>query len=148
MTDDDLRALFLSIRTIAVVGLSKHADRASHPIAFYLRSLGYRIFPVNPTAVGQRIVGRTVYPDLASLPEKVDLVQVFRKPEDVPLVVREAVAMGARFVWLQLGIANPGAADEAAAAGIQMVMNKCMLEEHLRLFGKPFVEKPFGSTRS
>jgi predicted CoA-binding protein len=138
-TDDELRALYRSVRSIAIVGLSRRNDRASHPIATYLQSLGYRIYPVNPNASG-RILGQTVYRDLKSLPQKVDVVQVFRRSEDVPQVIEEAIAVKAPIVWLQLGVVNDQAAERARQAGIRIVVNKCMLEEHLRLFPRPFVQ--------
>jgi uncharacterized protein len=140
MPDDaELRQIFQSVRVIAIVGLSSRLDRASHPIAYYLQSLGYRIIPVNPNATTSRIIGEKVYPNLSAIPDRVDLVQVFRKPEAVVPVVQEAIQVGAKIVWLQLGIANRQAAQLAQAAGIQFVASRCMLEEHLRLFGRPFV---------
>jgi uncharacterized protein len=137
--DEELKQIYKAARVIAVVGLSSHIDRASHPIAFYLQSLGYKVIPVNPNAVTQEIIGERVYPNLSAIPQPIDVVQIFRKPRDVPPVVDEAIKVGAQVIWMQLGIRHPRAAARAKAAGLQVVMNKCMMEQHLNLFGKRFV---------
>jgi len=118
-------------RNVAVVGLSYDSERTSYKIASYLAEHGYNIIPVNPNA--QEILGRTSYPDLSSIPEKVDVVQIFRRPEDVGPVVEEAIKVGARAVWMQEGIANEEAAARARGAGLLVVMDKCMLREHQRM---------------
>jgi predicted CoA-binding protein len=131
MNDQILKEILLSAKTVASVGLSSNPDKESYGVAAYLQSQGYRIIPVNPTAA--KILGEKAYPDLTSIPEKVDVVQIFRKPEDVPPVVDEAIEIGAKVVWMQEGISHPRAAEKARAAGLQVVMNACMRATHRRL---------------
>ncbi len=114
--------------TIAVVGLSAKPDRPSYGVAKYLQSHGYRIVPVNPALT--EVLGERSYPDLASIPEPVDVVDIFRRSEDVPPVVDAAIAKGAKVVWMQEGIVNEEAAARARAAGLQVVMDHCMKKEH------------------
>jgi len=121
-------------KNIAVVGLSSNLERPSYGIASYLAEQGYNIIPVNPNA--QVIMGRKSYPDLVSVLEKVEVVQIFRRPEDVMPVVDEAIKIGARAVWMQEGIVNEEAAARAKGAGLLVVMDKCMLREHRRLTQK------------
>ena len=121
-------------RTVAVVGLSPDPDRPSHNVAGYLKENDYKIIPVNPAA--NEILGEQSYPDLASIPEKVDVVDIFRKSEDVLPIVREAIKIGAGAVWMQEGVINKEAANEARKVGLKVVMNKCMFKEHYRLFGE------------
>ena len=128
-TDPSLEARILrESRTIAVVGLSADPDKPSHEVAAYLQSRGYRIVPVNPK--GGTILGEAVWPDLASIPFPVDVVDVFRPPAACPEVARQAVAIGARFLWLQLGIVSEEAARIAREGGLGVVMDRCMLIEH------------------
>ena len=117
--------------SVAVVGLSANTERPSYHIASYLAEQGYHIIPVNPNA--REILGRTSYPDLSAIPEGVEVVQIFRRPEDVPPIVEEAIKKGARAVWLQEGIVNEAAAARARSAGLLVVMDKCMLKEHRRM---------------
>jgi predicted CoA-binding protein len=135
MTHDPnvLKQILLSVKTIAVVGLSSNPAKDSYGIAQYLKGQGYRIVPVNPTAT--EILGEKSYPDLSSIPEKVDAVQVFRKPEDVPPVVDEAIKIGAKVVWMQEGISHEAAAQKARDAGVQVVMDACMRVAHRTLIG-------------
>jgi uncharacterized protein len=133
-TDDELRALLTKYRRIAVVGLSTKPDRPSHGVAAYLQRAGYEITPVNPTideALGVPAVGSLR--DLAQPPEIVD---VFRRAEDVPPVVDDAVASGAKVLWLQQGIVNDAAAERAMAAGMTVVQDRCLKVEHARLLGR------------
>ena len=118
-------------KVIAVVGLSPKPHRDSHGVAKYLQEQGYRVVPVNPRA--DTILGEKVYPDLASIPEQVDVVDIFRKAEDVPPIVDEAIDIGAKAVWMQLGIVNEEAALKARTAGLGVVMDRCMLVEHRNL---------------
>ena len=118
-------------KVIAVVGLSPKPERDSHEVAKYLQDQGYRIVPVNPRA--DTILGEKSYPDLASIPEKVDVVDIFRRSDDVPPVVDQAIAIGAKAVWMQLGIVNEDAAAKAREAGLGVVMDRCMLVEHRNL---------------
>ena len=131
--DQMMKEILLSAKTVASVGLSSNQEKESYWIVSYLKEQGYHIIPVNPTAT--EILGEKVYPDLSSIPEKVDVVQVFRKPEDVPPVVDEAIKIGAKVVWMQEGIVNEEAAKTARAAGLQVVMNACMRATHRRLIG-------------
>jgi len=118
-------------RTIAVVGLSPKANRPSHSVSQYMQSQGYRIIPVNPAAV--EVLGEKCYPDLASIPEKVDIVNIFRRSEEVPPIVQEAIRIGATAVWMQEGVVHQGAAARAREAGLKVVMDLCILKEHRRL---------------
>jgi hypothetical protein len=119
-------------RTVAVVGLSPKPHRASYEVSEYMQRNGWRIIPVNPLAKVPEILGEKVYATLseAAQHEQIDLVDVFRNSEDVPPVADEAIAIGAKGLWLQLGIANDPACAKAAAAGLQVVQNKCLLVEH------------------
>jgi len=137
MNDKQLKELYKTIQTIASVGLSANVEKPSFGIVYYLQQQGYRIIPVNPTA--PEILGQKSYPDLLSIPEKVDVVQLFRRSEDVPPFVEQAIQIGARGVWMQQGISNPEAAKKAEAAGLTVVMDRCMRAEHIRLFGSKFL---------
>jgi predicted CoA-binding protein len=131
--DQMMKGILLSAKTIASVGLSSNQEKESYWIVAYLQEQGYRIIPVNPTA--EEILGEKAYPDLESVPEKIDVVQVFRKPEDVPPVVDSAIKVGAKVVWMQEGIAHEEAAQKARQAGLQVVMDACMRGTHRRLIG-------------
>ena len=117
--------------TIAVVGLSPKQDRPSHRVAAYLQSQGYRIIPINPNAT--EVLGEHSYPDLRSVPDPIDLVDIFRRSEEVPPVVEEAIAVGAKAVWMQDGVINEAAAAQARAAGLPVVMNNCSMRVHRRM---------------
>ncbi|HEY3476637.1 MAG TPA: CoA-binding protein [Anaerolineales bacterium] len=134
MNDDQMmKDILLSTRTIASVGLSSNMEKESYWIASYLKEQGYRVIPVNPTT--DEILGEKAYPDLESIPEQVDVVQVFRRPEDVPPVVDAAIQAGAKVVWMQEGIVHEEAAQKAREAGLQVVMDACMRMTHRRLIG-------------
>lgn len=133
MINDDAgrQRLLSAARVIAVVGISPKSERPSHYCAKYLLDHGYTIIPVNP---GQKeVLGLTCYPDLLSIPVKVDMVNVFRNAEDVPPIAEDAVRIGARYLWLQLGIINDEAAQRASAAGLDVVQDRCVKMEHMRL---------------
>jgi len=132
-SDKEMKEILLSTKTIASVGLSSNMEKESYWIVSYLKEQGYRILPVNPTAT--EIIGEKVYPSLSAIPDKVDVVQVFRKSEDVPPVVEEAIKIGAKVVWMQEGIINEEAAQKAREAGLQVVMDACMRATHRRLIG-------------
>jgi predicted CoA-binding protein len=118
-------------RTVAVVGLSANPERPSNIVATYLKGKGYKVIPVNP---GEKtILGETSYPDLTSVPEKIDVVDIFRRPEDVPPIVKEAIKIGAKAIWMQEGVVNEAAAAEAEKAGLKVVMDRCMRKEHMKL---------------
>ncbi len=129
---DDILA---NCRTVAVVGLSPKTHRDSHEVAHYMQSHGWRIVPVNPAAGAETILGEKVYPDLleAAKHVRIDLVDVFRNSADVPPVVDQAIVIGAKAVWLQLGIEHPEATAKAEKAGLQVVQNRCLLVEHQRM---------------
>ena len=120
--------LIRDAKTIAVVGVSSRADRASNEVAKYLIDARYTVYLVNPTET--EIFGMPVYDAVAEVPEPVDIVDIFRRPEDVPPVVADAIASGAKAVWMQLGIVNEAAAAEARAAGLEVVMDRCAKIEH------------------
>ena len=121
----------LNYKNIAVVGISDNPERPSYDVASFLEEHGYNIIPVNPTLTEWK--GKKCYPDLKSIPVKVDVVDIFRRPEAIPPIVDEAITIKAKAVWMQLGIVNEEAAAKARAAGIEVVMDKCMKIEYNRL---------------
>ena len=131
---ETIRQILATCRTVAVVGLSPKPDRASHEVAHYLQAHGWRIIPVNPVAAasGATILGEAVYATLqeAAQHASIDVVDVFRNSEDVPPVAQEAIAIGARALWLQLGVENAPAVAAAQAAGLWVVQNRCLKIEH------------------
>ncbi|WP_035058792.1 CoA-binding protein [Andreprevotia chitinilytica] len=130
--DQTIRDFLATVRTIAVVGLSPKTNRPSHGVAAYLKRVGYQIIPVRPLVA--EVLGEPAYPDLASVPGDIDLVDVFRRAEEVDAVVDAAIARGARGIWIQLDIVNEPAAQRARDAGLFVVMDACLLVEHARLF--------------
>ncbi len=124
-----------SARTLAVVGLSDNPAKASYSVSAYMQTQGYRILPVNPTVArsGIRVLGEPVWSSLADLPVKPDVVNVFRLPKFIPAIVEEMIALGFRDLWVQLGIVNLEAAAGAQAAGLRVVMDRCILIEHRNL---------------
>ena len=129
---DRLRIL-RETHTIAMVGLSSNPFRPSHFAAIYMLSEGYNVIPVNPRE--GEILGRRCYSSLRDIPEKVDIVDIFRDPSAVSPIVEEAIAIGAKVVWMQLGVINEPAAQRARAAGLEVVMDACVKIEHARFFG-------------
>jgi len=126
-----LLEILSAARTIAVVGLSDKPHRPSHEVAAYLQAEGYRIIPVNPTIT--EVLGEKAYASLRDIAEPIDVVDVFRRPEFVPEIVEDAIVVGAKVVWMQLGIVHEEAAARARAAGLTVVMNTCMATTHDRL---------------
>jgi hypothetical protein len=124
----EINRILAEAKTIAVVGLSSRPTRAGHYVPAYLQEAGYRIIPVNPNL--EEALGEKAYPDLGAIPDPVDLVLIFQRSENVPPFVDQAIEIGARAVWMQLGIANQAAAQKARAAGLQVVQNACMMVEH------------------
>ncbi len=120
-------------KTIAVVGMSPRPDRPSHYVAKYLMEQGYKVIPVNPAV--DEVLGIKSYPDIVSIPEDIDMVDIFRRSSQVPPVVDDAIAAGARFIWMQDGVVHEGAAAKARAAGMSVVMDNCTLREHSRIYG-------------
>ena len=129
-SDETIRRIFDECRTIAVVGLSSNPSRPSHGVSGYMRRSGYRVIPVNPNET--EVFGETAYPDLAAVPEKIDLVDVFRRSDEAGKAVDEAIAAGAKAVWLQEGVIDRSAAQRALDAGLLVVMDRCWLKEHRR----------------
>ncbi len=129
----ELRRILKDSRTIAVVGLSADWYRPSYFAAKYMQEHGYRVIPVNPKY--SEILGERCYPDLTSIPDKVDIVDVFRKSEDCAPIARDAVAIGAKTLWLQIGVINDDARQIAEDGGLSVVMNRCVKIEYARLFG-------------
>ena len=129
---EEIRALLERVRSIAVVGLSPKPDRPSHKVASALQRFGYRIIPVRPMA--KEILGEKVYPDLASVPEKIDLVDVFRAPDQVDEVIDACIALRVPAVWLQDGVVNEAAAARARDAGLTVVMDRCVYRDYVHLF--------------
>jgi uncharacterized protein len=135
-SDADIRAILTSVKTIAVVGWSPKPDRPSHGVAAFLKRRGYRVIPVNPGQAGQAALGETVAATLAEAVAKVgpvDMVDIFRRSEEAGAVADEAVRLGAKVVWMQLGVKDEAAASRARAAGLQVVMNRCPAIEIPRL---------------
>jgi uncharacterized protein len=130
-SDDELKKLLRGAHTIAVVGLSSSRFRASYGVSQYMQSAGYRIIPVNPNE--QQVLGEKAYAHLDDVPEKIDVVDVFRRSEFVPEIVDAAIRVGARAIWMQEGVADEAAAQRARAAGLFVVMDTCILKEHRRL---------------
>ena len=130
-SDQQIKDLLRSAHTIAVVGLSSSRLRASYGVAQYMQSAGYRVIPVNPNE--QQVLGEKAYARLEDVPEKIDVVDVFRRSEFVPAVVDSAIGIGARAIWMQEGVADEAAAQRARAAGLFVVMDTCILKEHRRL---------------
>jgi len=125
---DPITELLKTSRTIAVVGLSSNRSRPSYGVAEYLQSVGYRIIPVNPNE--SEVLGEKSYPGLEAIPEKVEIVDIFRRPEAVPEVVESAIRIGAKAVWMQEGVMHPEAAERARQAGLAVVMDRCIFREH------------------
>jgi len=131
-SDKEVKEILSKYKTIAVVGISPKEDRPSFRVASYLKSKGYKIIPVNPGH--EEVLGEKCYPSLKEVPEKVEIVDIFRKAEAVEEVIKQAIEIGAKVAWMQLGIVNNKAAKLAKDAGMQVVMDKCMLVEHGKLF--------------
>jgi predicted CoA-binding protein len=133
MKDEEIKKTLYRSRTVAVVGISPKEDRPSYIVAAYLKSKGYRIIPVRPE--GEEILGEKVYPNLMEIPKEIeiDVVDIFRKSEDVPPVVDEAIQREAKVLWMQEGIVHKEAGAKAEKAGLKVVMDRCMKKEHQRL---------------
>jgi predicted CoA-binding protein len=132
-SDAEIKAMLTATKRIAVVGLSDKPNRASHGVSKLMQQWGFKIVPVTPKPQAE-ILGEKVYADLASVPGEIDLVNVFRRSEEAGEVVDQAIARGAKFIWLQLGIVDEAAAARAHTAGIPIVMDRCLMVEYGRLF--------------
>jgi Predicted CoA-binding protein len=135
MIDDvaGLRRILMQCRTIAVVGLSANWHRPSYFAAKYMLEHGYTVIPVNPAY--KEVLGQACYSSLRDVPQQVDMVDCFRRAEDIPAIADEAIGIGARVLWMQLGVINPEAVRKAEAAGLEVVMDRCVKIEYARLFG-------------
>jgi len=133
MKDEELKKIFKNCKTVAVVGISPKEDRPSYRVASYLQSKGYRIIPVRPD--GDTILDEKVYPHLMEIPKEIeiDVVDIFRKSEEVPPIVEEAIRRRAKIVWMQEGVIHQKAGEDAERAGLKVVMDRCIKKEHERL---------------
>ena len=127
----EINEIIASAKTIAVVGLSPKENRPSNMVARYLLEAGFTVIPVNPAQT--EILGQTCYPNLAAIPEPIDIVNLFRRSEDVPPFVDDAITIGAKAVWMQQGIVNEEAAAKARAAGLKVVMDRCLKVDHMNM---------------
>ena len=125
---DPLKEILRQAENIAVVGLSNHTERPAYDVARYLQSRGFRIIPVNPNET--EVLGERAYPDLQSVPHRIDIVDIFRRPEHVPEIVRQAIARNVRVVWMQPGAENYAAAEQAQAAGLVTIVGMCLRVQH------------------
>ena len=130
MGKDEIEQLLKEAKTIAVVGLSSDPGRPSHRVAHYMQECGYKIIPVNPTIT--ECLGEKAYANLRDIPEKVDIVDVFRRSEDIPPIADDAIAIKAGCLWMQDGIENKPAAKAAEQAGMKVIMDRCIMMEHIR----------------
>ena len=135
-TDAYLRGILRSVRTIAMVGASPNWNRPSFFVMKYLQAKDYRVIPINPLAKGQTILGELVYGDLSEMPDEVDMVDVFRNSEAAGPIADQAIAIGAKVIWMQIGVRHDAAAARAEAAGLKVVMNRCPKIEYSRLHGE------------
>ena len=135
-SDATLRRILSTVRTIAMVGASSNWNRPSYFVMKYLQGKGYRVIPVNPGTAGQVQLGEIVYASLRDIPEKIDMVDVFRASDAADSIIDDAIAIGAKVVWMQLGVRNDAAAAKGEAAGIEVIMNRCPKIEFGRLGGE------------
>jgi predicted CoA-binding protein len=135
-SDEQIKRVLGSVKTIAVVGVSANEARPSYFVMKYMQAKGYRCIPVNPGLAGQTLLGEKVYPDLKSIPDKIDMVDIFRNSEAAGPVTDEAIAIGAKAVWMQLGVINEAAAKRAEAAGLAVIMDRCPKMEYSRFSGE------------
>ena len=131
LTPEEIKAILQNYRVVAVVGLSPKPERPSFQVARYLQEHGYRIVPVNPSQ--KEILGEKCYPNLSDIPFPVEVVDIFRNVEAIPAIVDEAIAIGARVVWMQQGLTDPAAARKARKAGLQVAMDRCIKIDHAQL---------------
>jgi predicted CoA-binding protein len=132
MKDEEIKHILRNFKTVAVVGISPKEDRPSYTVASYLKSKGYRIIPVRPD--GDEILGEKVYHSLSEIPKeiRVEVVDIFRRSEDIPPIIEEAIQRGAKAIWMQEGVIHKEAGEKAEKAGLKVVMDRCMKKEHQR----------------
>lgn len=135
-TDEQIKRVLGSVKTIAIVGVSANEARPSYFVMKFMQGKGYRCVPVNPGLAGQTLLGEKVYGDLKSIPDKIDMVDIFRNSEAAGPVTDDAIAIGAKVVWMQLGVVNEQAAKRAEAAGLAVVMDRCPKMEYSRFSGE------------
>ncbi len=135
-SDAKLRRILATVRTIAMVGASTNWNRPSYFVMKYLQGKGYRVIPVNPGAAGKELLGERIYANLREIPDRIDMVDVFRASESVGPIMEDAIAIGAPVVWMQLGVRNDDAAAKGEAASIEVIMNRCPKIEFGRLCGE------------
>ena len=135
-TPDEVRAILKTAKRVAVVGHSDRPERDSYRVGRYLADRGYEVFPVNPRATSTT-TGIRFYPDLASVPGPIDIVDIFRRVEAIPAIVDEAIRIGAKVIWMQEGLAHNAAGEKARAAGLSVVMSRCMMRDHRALIAAP-----------
>ena len=140
-SDEDIADLLRSARTIAMVGASDSPDRPSFGVMKFLQDKGYRVIPVNPRITGEHVHGEYVWRELSQIGEPIDIVDIFRRSEEVGPIVDQAIAVGAKAIWMQLGVEDPKAAKRAETAGLKVVMNHCPKIEFARLGLSPISEK-------
>ncbi len=132
-SDSEIREI-MSLKNVVVVGFSKNPGKDAHQIPKYLINAGYNVIPVNPTV--NEILGKKSYKNLQEIPSDIDIVDIFRPSEDVPAIVKDAIARGVKVVWMQLGISNKEGEKDALEKGIKVVYNRCVMREHRKLFGR------------
>ena len=133
-TTEEIKEILKNNKTIAIVGLSADEEKDSYRVAKYMKQHGYKIIPVNPKY--KNILGERSYPDLKSVPEKIDIVDIFRRPDAIPYIVDESLKIHAKVIWMQLGLCSNASAEKARAAGLKVVMNKCIKVEHAKMLIK------------
>ena len=132
-SDSEIRDILQRVRTIALVGASEKPHRPSHEVMHYMQQQGYRVIPVNPRLAGQQLLGETVYPDLESLPVKVDMAELFLAPKRTDPIIDQAIAQKIPVLWLQIGVINESGAERARQAGLTVVMDRCPKQDIPRL---------------
>lgn len=132
-TSEEIRLILLSVKTIAIVGLSDKVERPSYHVALYLKEQGYKIVPVNPNI--KEVLGEKAYARLEDVPYKIDVVDIFRKSQEVPEIVDSSIKISAKIIWMQEGVVHNLAAQKAKENGLRVVMNKCIMKEHKKVIG-------------
>lgn len=135
-SDQEIKKLLQCTQTIALVGASIKPERPSHRVMAFLLEHGYRVIPINPGQAGNRLLGQNIHASLADINEPIDMVDIFRRSDDVEPIVEQAIAIGAKSIWMQLGVINDNAANKARAAGLTVIMDRCPAIDYPRLFNQ------------